>query len=126
MGIETRPNLQKSQCTCFVIPVSEKDKEHLCYRKSVVGALSDEQMLRLCNQRSMRSEKDGGQAKDVDSPEVKNILRTMKNFKTGVAAAQVAYQKTGARDIPAWREAVGKEVRSVARQKVKKVAKEEK
>jgi hypothetical protein len=120
MGIETRPNLQKSQCTCFIIPTDVKP-EHLCYRKSVIGALSDEQMVKLCIQKSMKSEKDGGTAKDVDSTEVKSILRTMKNFTRGVAAAKVTYKASGARDIPAWREAVKSEVRRVAREKVKEV-----
>ena len=120
MGIETRQNLQKSSCNCLIVP-TDKDKETLCYRRSIIGALSDDQMVRLCNQKSMRSEKDGGTAKDVDSTEVKSILRTMKNFTKGVEAAKGVYQQKGVRDIPIWRETVKSEVRRVAREKVKEV-----
>lgn len=117
MGVEVRKEVfaegevKKIKCKCFLFPPKEEgEPARLCFRKNYVGALNDEQIEQYCDAKSLKPESEGGTAKDANSQEVVNLVRTINEFSAATARAKNAYAATGKRDMNKWRETVATEM----------------
>jgi hypothetical protein len=113
MGVVIRSpasrKIEKDDCRCFILG---KDN-YLCFRRNFTGALSDDQEQKYCTAKSFEPEKKGGFAKEVDSEESQNILRTIGMFTKGVKVAKKEYEESGQRSIPYWQNVVKHKVDDV-------------
>lgn len=103
MGAMVKRTKSRAKCTCYTLPPGESKTDMLCFRKNFVGALDVGQMDEFCDwERSVIHPATDSKAQD--------ILRTMKQFATGVRDASEDYQNQP--DFPTedrmgnWREKV--------------------
>lgn len=94
MGIEIE-ELKKAPCKCFQIGPSKEAHNLMCFRKGVIGTLTDEQETRLCD------------IKDIKPP-TPALKKRINEFTEAIHAAQERYKGEG---IRTWLELVGQETR---------------
>jgi hypothetical protein len=114
MGLQIRGTVKEGDCHCLIFPHKKKGEQaRLCFKKGILGAMSDEQEVKLCSPRSFIPKQDGGLAQDIRSENVQRLVQAMKNMSETSKSAHEKYQadvrEDGERDMDRWRDTVKRE-----------------
>lgn len=95
MGIELEKDLQPSECLCYQIGETKEAHDLMCFRKGIIGTLTDNQESKLCSTKDIR-------------PPTKELKERIAKFTEAIHSAQERYHKEG---IDKWLELVSEETK---------------
>lgn len=92
MGVELQEDLKPAPCTCYKL-----DGQLICWRKKVLGTLTDEQESTLCS------------TKDI-KPATPELKERINKFTIAIHSAQERYETEMRPPVGRWQEIVGEEL----------------